>query len=120
MAEEPLVTIVTPSYNMGAFLSETIDSVLSQDYPRIEYLVMDGGSTDGTVGILRRYGNRLRYLSAPDHGAADAINRGCESSQGSIFAWLNADDRYLPGAVSAAVRQLMAAPGVAVAYGEAY
>jgi glycosyltransferase involved in cell wall biosynthesis len=119
MAEEPLVSIVTPSYNMAAFLPETIDSVFSQGYPRTEYIVMDGGSTDGTVEILRRYGNRLRYLAAPDRGAA-AINRGCESSHGSIFAWLNADDRYLPGAVSAAVRQLMAAPGVAVVYGEAY
>jgi len=105
---------------MAAFLPETIESVLSQDYPRIEYIVMDGGSTDGTAEVLLRYGNRLRYLSASDHGAADAINRGCKASHGSIFAWLNADDRYLPGAVSAAVQQLTAAPGAAAVYGEAY
>jgi glycosyltransferase involved in cell wall biosynthesis len=105
---------------MAAFLPEAIESVLSQDYPRIDYLVMDGGSTDGTVDILKRYGDRLRYVSAPDRGAADAINRGCKNSQGSIFAWLGADDTYLPGAVSAAVRQLMAASDIAVVYGEAY
>jgi glycosyltransferase involved in cell wall biosynthesis len=118
--EEPLVSIVTPSYNMAAFLPETIESVLTQDYPRIEYLVMDGGSTDGTLEILKRYGDRLRYVSAPDRGTADAINRGCKNSQGLIFAWLSADDTYLPGAVSAAVRQLVAAPEIAAVYGEAY
>ena len=120
MLEKPLVSIVTPSYNMAAFLPETIESVLSQDYPRIEYIVMDGGSTDNTIEILKRYEGRLRYGSTPDRGAAEAINRGCESCRGSIFAWLNADDTYLPGAVSAAVEELMGAPDAVAVYGEAY
>lgn len=105
---------------MAAFLPETIESVLSQDYPRVEYIVMDGGSTDGTVEILKRYDGRLRYVSMPDSGAADAINRGCVASSGEIFAWLNADDTYLPGAVSAAVDRLMDDPEVAVVYGRAH
>lgn len=120
MGEQPLVSIVTPSYNMAAFLPETIESVLSQDYPRIEYIVMDGGSTDGTVEILQRYKARLRYISAPDNGAAEAINRGFEMSHGSIVAWLDADDTYLPGAVGTAVRHLASDPGLAAVYGEAY
>jgi glycosyltransferase involved in cell wall biosynthesis len=119
MPGEPLVSIVTPSLNMARFLPQTIESVLSQDYPHIEYIVMDGGSTDGTVEILQRYGDSLRYVSAPDHGAADAINRGFQTSHGSILAWLNADDFYFPGAVSAAVKKFTTAPEAAVVYGEA-
>ena len=117
---EPVVSIVTPSYNMAGFLEETIESVLAQDYPRIEYLVMDGGSTDGTRQILEKYSGRLRFFSAPDGGQAQAVNRGFQLSTGSIFAFLNADDTYLPGAVSIAVRHLMAHPEAAVVYGEAY
>jgi glycosyltransferase involved in cell wall biosynthesis len=117
---EPLVSVVTPSYNMAEFLPETIESVLSQDYRRVEYIVMDGGSSDGTIDILKRYGDRLRYVSAPDGGAAEAINRGCRSCHGSIFAWLNADDTYLPGAISAAVRRFQAVPQAGVVYGDAY
>src|SRR5579884_1070248 len=102
----PTVSIVTPSYNMGHFIEATIESVLSQDYPSIEYIVMDGGSTDGTLDILRRYAGALKWYSQEDNGAGDAINRGFESSRGDIFAYLNADDFYLPGAVSTAVRYL--------------
>jgi glycosyltransferase involved in cell wall biosynthesis len=120
MPEQPLVSIVTPSYNMAAFLPEAIESVLAQDYPRIEYIVMDGGSNDGTLEILEGYRNRLEYVSSPDGGAAAAINDGFRKCHGSIFAWLNADDTYLPGAVSAAVQQFAAAPGAAVVYGEGY
>ena len=120
MQEDPLVSIVTPSYNSAAYLKETIESVLSQDYPRIEYIVVDGGSTDGTIEILERYKERLRYVSGPDSGAAEAINRGFEVSHGSIFAWLSADDTYLPGAVSTAVRYLTSDPNLAAVYGEAY
>jgi glycosyltransferase involved in cell wall biosynthesis len=119
VSREPLVSIVTPSLNMARFLPQTIESVLSQDYSEIEYIVMDGGSTDGTVEILKRYGDRLRYVTAPDGGAADAINRGFQSSRGSILAWLNADDTYMPGAVSAAVRKFIVTPDVDVVYGEA-
>jgi glycosyltransferase involved in cell wall biosynthesis len=119
MSGAPLVSIVTPSLNMVRFLTQTIESVLSQDYPQIEYIVMDGGSTDGTIEILERYSDRLRYFSAPDGGAADAINRGFQRSRGSILAWLSADDTYMPGAVSAAVGKFMTAPDAAVVYGEA-
>jgi len=118
-AGHPLVSVVTPSYNMARFLEETIRSVLSQDYPRIEYIVMDGGSTDGTQEILRRYEGRLQYESRPDRGQSEAVNRGFLRSQGSVFAYLNADDTYLPGAVSTAVRHLLANPGQAGVYGEA-
>jgi len=116
----PLVSIVTPSYNMARFLEETIQSVLSQDYPRIEYIVVDGGSTDGTLEILRRYEGRLRFLSEPDRGQTDAINKGFHLSSGSVFAFLCADDTYLPGAVSTAVRHLLANPHQGGVYGEGY
>jgi glycosyltransferase involved in cell wall biosynthesis len=119
MIEKPLVSIVTPSYNMARYLRETIESVLAQDYPHIDYIVMDGGSTDGTLAILEQYQDRLRYVSAPDSGAADAINRGFEMSQGSILAWLNADDVYLPGAISKAVRHLITKPDLGAVHGEA-
>jgi len=119
MTELPLVSVVTPSYNMGRFIEETIRSVLSQDYPRIEYIVMDGGSCDGTLEILEKYRDRLQFQSQPDHGAADAIHRGFGLSKGSILAWLSADDTYLAGAVSAAVAALAQAPEVGVVYGDA-
>jgi len=116
----PVVSIVTPSYNMGRFLEETIESVLCQNYPHVEYIVMDGGSTDGSLEILRKYKHRLRYESQPDRGQADAINRGFQMSRGSIFAFLNADDTYLPDAVSTAVRHMTENAGAGVVYGEGY
>ena len=102
---KPLVSIVTPSLNQGAFIEAAIKSVLEQDYPRIEHIVIDGGSTDGTLGILGRY-PLLRWVSEPDRGQSDALNKGFRMATGEIFAWLNADDLYLPGAVGAAVREL--------------
>jgi glycosyltransferase involved in cell wall biosynthesis len=118
--DQPLVSIVTPSYNMAPFLQQCIESVLSQDYPRIEYIVMDGGSTDGTLEILKRYEGRLHYESSPDKGQCDAINKGFLRSHGQIFAFLCADDAYLPGAVSTAVRHMQDNPGYAGIYGEGY
>ena len=118
--EKPLVSIVTPTYNMGRFLEETIQSILSQDYPRIEYIVMDGGSTDSTLDILRKYQGRVQYRSERDRGQAQAINKGFAMSSGEIFAFLNADDTYLPGAVSTAVKQLLAHRSVGVVYGDGY
>jgi glycosyltransferase involved in cell wall biosynthesis len=118
MRELPLVSVVTPSYNSGPFLEETIRSVLAQDYPRIEYNVVDGGSSDGTLEILERYRERLRFESRPDRGAADAVNRGFDLSRGSILAWLSADDTYLPGAVSAAVAALAQHPDAGAVYGD--
>ena len=114
----PLVSIVTPSLNMGVYIEETIASVLAQDYGNLEYIVMDAGSTDGTVNILRKYEGRLQYTSQPDGGTADAINKGFARSRGSILAFLNADDTYLPGAISTAVSALSANPNVAMVYGE--
>jgi glycosyltransferase involved in cell wall biosynthesis len=118
--DSPLVSIVTPCLNSARFIEETIQSVLAQDYPRIEHIVMDGGSTDGTLDILKRYGSqreRFTWTSEKDRGAADAINRGFAQSRGEIFAYLNADDAYLPGAVTAAVRAFEANPAADVVYG---
>src|SRR5579859_651809 len=104
---------------MGRFLEATIQSVLSQDYPNIEYIVMDAGSTDETLAILERYKDRLQFHSGTDAGTADAINKGFARSHGSIFAYLNADDIYLPGAISTALRALASEPKAGVVYGDA-
>jgi glycosyltransferase involved in cell wall biosynthesis len=116
----PLVSIITPSLNQGRFLRDTIESVLSQDYPRLEYIVMDGGSTDDTLNILHSYGDRLIWKSAPDVGQADALNSGFRLAKGEILGWLNSDDTYHPGALKAAVEHLAANPDTAVVYGNAY
>ena len=120
----PLVSIVTPTFNMGRFLPETMDSVLSQDYPNIEYIVMDGGSTDNTVDVLRdyerRFPGRFTWTSERDKGQSDAVNKGFLRSHGQIFTFLNSDDTYFPGAVSRAVEAFQAHPDVAVVYGDAY
>ena len=94
--------------------------MLEQDYPNIEYLVMDGGSTDGTLDILKRYQGRLQYVSEPDRGQTDAINKGFERTRGSIFTFLNADDTLLPGAVTTAVEALRKNPDAGVIYGDAW
>jgi len=118
--EHPRVSVVTPSYNMARYIEETIESVLGQDYPHLEYIVMDGGSADGTQELLRKYEGKLRFESRPDKGQADAINQGFQRSSGEIFAYLNADDTYLPGAVGTAVRHLTANPACGGVYGEGY
>jgi hypothetical protein len=115
----PQVSLVTPCFNGMPYLRAAIDSVLAQDYPHIDYLVMDGGSSDGTVELLRGYGDRLRWVSAPDQGQADAIARGFAQTGGAILGWLNADDLLKPGAVRAAVAALRAHPKAALVYGDA-
>lgn len=105
---------------MKAYLARAMDSVLSQDYPNVEYIVVDGGSTDGTLELLKSYGERLQYVSEPDKGPSDAVHKGFQRAHGDIFAWLGADDLYLPGAVRAGVEALMARPEIDVIYGEGY
>jgi glycosyltransferase involved in cell wall biosynthesis len=119
MSEMPLVTIVTPSLNQGRFLEQAILSVLQQDYSAIEYIVIDGGSSDGSVEIMRRYQDRLAYwVSEPDAGQSNAINKGFTHGTGMILAWLNADDLLAPSAVSIAVRFLEAESDVGLVYGD--
>jgi glycosyltransferase involved in cell wall biosynthesis len=115
----PTVTIVTPSFNQGRFLQETLRSVLLQGYPDLEYIVLDGGSTDDSRSILERYDAFLSHWeSAPDAGQSDALNRGFNRASGEIVGWVNSDDLLSPGAISASVQALMAAPDAGFSYGD--
>jgi glycosyltransferase involved in cell wall biosynthesis len=114
-----LVSIVTPVRNGERFVAQTVESVLAQGYPHLEYIVVDGGSTDGTLDVLTRFADRITIVRGPDVGQADAINRGFALARGEVFGWLNADDLYLPGAIEAAVRVFGERPDVGVVYGEA-
>ncbi len=119
MEKTPLVSIVTPSFNQRQYLEKTIQSVLSQDYPALEYFVIDGGSSDGSVEIIKKYQDRLAgWVSEPDQGQTDAINKGFSMCRGEIMAWLNSDDVYLPGAIRSAVEFLTANPEVGMVYGD--
>jgi glycosyltransferase involved in cell wall biosynthesis len=115
----PLVSIVTPSFNQAAFLRRTIDSVLSQTYGNIEYIVMDGGSTDGSVEILKSFGDRVRWISEQDRGQAHAINKGFALCRGQILGYLNSDDTLLPDAVEKVVSFFAGNPQCDMVYGEA-
>jgi len=118
LSDRPRVSVVIPSLNQARFLRAAVDSVVSQDHPDVEVLVMDGGSADGSVEILRSYGDRIRFVSERDRGQADAINRGFARATGSVLGWLNSDDVYLPGAVRKAVAALTASPDATMVYGE--
>lgn len=119
MTKKPLVSIVTPSFNQARFLPRTIDSVLSQDYPNLEYIIIDGGSTDSSQDIISAYEEHLAYWeSLPDKGQTDAINKGFAKAEGKYLAWINSDDIYQPGAVSDAVDFLETHPDVGMVYGD--
>ena len=114
----PTISVVTPSFGQGRFVERTLYSVLSQDYPAVEYIVQDGGSTDETPGILHRYDHLLAgWASEPDDGHADALNRGFRRTSGEIMAFLNSDDLLLPGSLAYVAGHFAANPGVDVVYG---
>ncbi len=111
------LSIITHSYNQAEFIDHTIRSVLGQGYSPLEYLVMDGGSQDGTVEILRRYADRLQFVSAKDGGQAAALNEGFRRTDGEIVGWINSDDVYAPGAFAAVTQFFAAHPTVDWLYG---
>lgn len=116
MSQLPLVTIITPAYNREKLVAETVESVLSQDYPHLEYIVLDDGSTDGTLEVIKRYDDRLRWESHPNRGETRTVNRGFELARGEIIGVVNSDDPLLPGAVAKLVAALVAHPEVVVVY----
>jgi glycosyltransferase involved in cell wall biosynthesis len=119
MSTLPKITVITPSYNQGPYIEKTIKSVLEQDYPNLEYLVLDACSKDETGAILAKYSDRLTAIIEKDKGQSDAVNKGVARATGEIIAWLNSDDTYTPGALRAAGEYLAAHPDIAAVYGDA-
>ncbi|MHB8807780.1 MAG: glycosyltransferase family 2 protein [Anaerolineaceae bacterium] len=121
MNDLPLVSIVTPSFNQAQYLEKTIRSVLEQDYPNLEYVIVDGGSTDGSVDVIKKYAGRLAWwVSEPDCGQTEAINKGFSHASGQIYAWLNSDDTYQPCAIREAVDFFQQNPHSVMVYGGAH
>src|ERR1700682_3938734 len=107
----PRISIVTPSFNQGPFLERTIRSVLDENYPALEYIIVDGGSTDESVAIIKRYERHLAYwVSEPDAGQSNAINKGLNRATGTILTWLNSDDYYMPGTLDSIATAAVAHP----------
>jgi glycosyltransferase involved in cell wall biosynthesis len=120
MISNPLVSIVTPSFNQAHFLESTMQSVFDQTYANIEYIIVDGDSTDQSQEIIKKHSSQLVWwVSEKDDGQTDAINKGFAHANGEIFAWLNSDDTYQPDAVAEAVRFLLTNPEVGMVYGDA-
>jgi len=117
---QPVVTIVTPSYNQGRFIRATIESVLAQDYPGVEYIIMDGGSTDETAAVVKDYSSRVVFVSERDRGQSHAINKGFQRARGEVLAWINSDDILLRGAVGKAVGAFGDDARIGAVYGEGY
>lgn len=111
------LSVITPSFNQAAFIERTIRSVLEQGYPDVEYLVVDGGSTDGTLDVLARY-PQVRWISEPDRGQSDAVNKGLRMVSGDVVGWINSDDTYAPGAFATAMAEMERRPDVAMVYGD--
>lgn len=119
MQNMPKISIVTPSYNQCQFLERTIISVLNQNYPNLEYIIIDGGSNDKSVEIIKKYEKYLTYwISEQDQGQSDAINKGFAKSTGQVLAWLNSDDIYLPGALHKIADTFNKNPDAALVYGD--
>jgi glycosyltransferase involved in cell wall biosynthesis len=113
----PLITIITPTYNQGQFIEETIQSVLGQQYSALEHLVIDGGSTDETIDILKRF-SHLRWVSERDRGQTHAVNKGFQMAKGEIVGWVNSDDTLLPGTFEVVINKFQSDPNCAVVFGD--
>ena len=114
----PLISIITPSYNSAAYIEQTILSVINQTYKNVEYIIIDGGSTDGTLEIIRRYSSGIaHWRSEPDDGMYQAINKGMQYSTGDIIAYLNSDDLYYPNSLEQVVEIFLSNPSVDLVYG---